>query len=93
MILIRKPKIYICIYALQSKEVDYIIDDEINANNIKVEEDTGDMATYCVGYGDYTDEQGITGAGLIMKFEHPDMKDIGKYEENLLKMVVLKMKN
>ncbi len=43
------------------------------------------MATYCVGYGDYTDEQGITGAGLIMKFEHPNMKDIGKYEAEPIK--------
>ena len=82
----KKTKKYTFVFTpYNQKEVDYIIDDEINANNIKVEEDTGDMATYCVGYGDYTDEQGITGAGLIMKFEHPDMKDIGKYEAEPIK--------
>lgn len=82
----KKTKKYTFVFTpYNQKEVDYIIDDEINANNIKVEEDTGDMATYCVGYGDYTDEQGITGAGLIMKFEHPNMKDIGKYEAEPIK--------
>lgn len=62
------------------KRADYHIDDEINANNMKYEEDSGELYTYAVGYGDYTDDEGLEGAGLIEYFEHPEMKDIGKYE-------------
>lgn len=62
------------------KKANYHIDDEINANNMKIEEDSGDMYTYVVGYGDYTDDEGIEGAGLLVKFEHPEMEDIGKFE-------------
>ena len=67
------------------KTADYQIDNEINANALKVEEDSGEMATYIRGYGDYTDEQGMTGAGLIMKFEHPEAKDIGYYHGEPIK--------
>ena len=67
------------------KRANYQIDNEINANALKVEEDSGEMATYIRGYGDYTDEQGMTGAGLIMKFEHPDAKDIGYYHGEPIK--------
>lgn len=63
-----------------SKDATYHIDDEINANNMKVEEDSSELYTYAVGYGGYDDDDGIKGAGLIMKFEHPDMKDYGRYD-------------
>ena len=53
-----------------SKDATYHIDDEINANNMKVEEDSSELYTYAVGYGGYDDDDGIKGAGLIMKFEH-----------------------
>lgn len=62
------------------KKAAYYISDEINANNVKLEEDSEEYATYVVGYGDFTDEQGMQQAGLIMKYEHPDMEDIGKIE-------------
>ncbi|MEJ7174296.1 phage tail protein [Staphylococcus caprae] len=62
------------------KRASYHIDDEINANNMKYEEDSGQLYTYAVGYGDYSDDEGLDGAGLIEYFEHPEMKDIGKFE-------------
>ena len=71
--------------SISPKRANYQIDNEINANALKVEEDSGEMATYIRGYGDYTDEQGMTGAGLIMKFEHPDAKDIGYYHGEPIK--------
>lgn len=82
----KKTKKYTFVFVpYLQKTANYQIDNEINANALKVEEDSGDMITYIRGYGDYTDEQGITGAGLIMKFEHPDMKDIGYYHGDPVK--------
>ena len=72
---------YIFVFApYLSKKADYHIDDEINANNMKIEEDSGDMYTYAVGYGDYDDDEGIENPGFIVKFEHPNMKDVGRYD-------------
>lgn len=62
------------------KQATYHIDDEINANNMKLEEDSGQMYTYVKGYGSYTDEEGLDGAGLIVEFEHPNMKDYGRFD-------------
>lgn len=62
------------------KKANYYISDEVNANSVKLEEDTGEYANYVVGYGDYTDEEGYKQAGLIMKYEHPDIEKYGKYE-------------
>lgn len=82
----KKTKKYTFVFVpYLQKRANYQIDNEINANALKVEEDSGEMATYIRGYGDYTDEQGITGAGLIMKFEHPDAKDIGYYHGDPIK--------
>lgn len=82
----KKTKKYTFVFVpYLQKRANYQIDNEINANALKVEEDSGEMATYIRGYGDYTDEQGITGAGLIMKFEHPDAKDIGYYHGEPIK--------
>lgn len=82
----KKTKKYTFVFvSYLQKRANYQIDNEINANALKVEEDSGEMATYIRGYGDYTDEQGITGAGLIMKFEHPDAKDIGYYHGEPIK--------
>lgn len=82
----KKTKKYTFVFVpYLQKRANYQIDNEINANALKVEEDSGQMATYIRGYGDYTDEQGITGAGLIMKFEHPDAKDIGYYHGEPIK--------
>lgn len=75
-----------------SKDATYHIDDEINANNMKVEEDSSELYTYAVGYGGYDDDDGIKGAGLIMKFEHPDMKTMVVMMRHQLRMVVSKMK-
>ncbi|WP_349675684.1 hypothetical protein, partial [Oenococcus oeni] len=38
------------------------------------------MYTYAVGYGDYDDDEGIENPGFIVKFEHPNMKDVGRYD-------------
>lgn len=82
----KKTKKYTFVFVpYLQKRANYQIDNEINANALKVEEDSGEMATYIRGYGDYTDEQGMTGAGLIMKFEHPDAKDIGYYHGEPIK--------
>lgn len=82
----KKTKKYTFVFVpYLQKRANYQIDNEINANALKVEEDSGEIATYIRGYGDYTDEQGITGAGLIMKFEHPDAKDIGYYHGDPIK--------
>lgn len=82
----KKTKKYTFVFVpYLQKRANYQIDNEINANALKVEEDSGEMATYIRGYGDYTDEQGMTGAGLIMKFEHPDAKDIGYYHGDPIK--------
>lgn len=76
-----KKKTYTFVFTpFLSKDATYHIDDEINANNMKVEEDSSELYTYAVGYGGYDDDDGIKGAGLIMKFEHPDMKDYGRYD-------------
>ena len=45
--------------------------------------------TYVKGYGSYTDEEGLDGAGLIVEFEHPNMKDYGRLMHHQLKMVLL----
>ena len=63
-----------------NKNASYHIDDEINANNMKVEEDSSELYTYAVGYGDYDEEEGSTAAGFVMKFEHPSIKDYGRYD-------------
>ena len=69
----KKTKKYTFVFVpYLQKRANYQIDNEINANDLK-------------GYGDYTDEQGMTGAGLIMKFEHPDAKDIGYYHGEPIK--------
>lgn len=82
----KKTKKYTFVFVpYLQKRANYQIDNEINANALKIEEDSGEMATYIRGYGDYTDEQGMTGAGLIMKFEHPDAKDIGYYHGEPIK--------
>ena len=47
---------------------------------MKLEEDSGQMYTYVKGYGSYTDEEGLDGAGLIVEFEHPNMKDYGRFD-------------
>lgn len=63
-----------------NKNASYHIDDEINANNMKIEEDSSELYTYAVGYGDYDEEEGSTAAGFVMKFEHPSIKDYGRYD-------------
>lgn len=62
------------------KKATYYISNDINANSIKLEEDSADYCNYIVGYGDFTDDQGFEQAGLIMKVKSPDYDDEGRIE-------------
>lgn len=74
-----KSKMFTLSPSIQHKPK-YFLDSKVNANNIKIEEDATKCYTYIKGYGDYTDQQGYSEAGLIVEYTHPLADVIGKRE-------------
>ncbi|QKQ05993.1 phage tail protein [Staphylococcus saprophyticus] len=76
----KKKRYKLVLTPFLEKKASYYISDKLNANSIKLEEDSGEYCNYIVGYGDFTDDQGFEQAGLIMKYQSADLEDEDKIE-------------
>ncbi|WP_185160561.1 tail tube TT1 domain-containing protein [Mammaliicoccus sciuri] len=60
--------------------VKYYISSEVNANNIKLEDDANEMCTFIKGYGGFEEEDDFRTASLQIEFTHPLASVYGKLE-------------
>lgn len=68
------------LYDELSKFANYYIKAGVNADNVKIQEDTSKCYTFIKGYGDFDGQQTFAEAGLQIEFTHPLAQLIGKRE-------------
>lgn len=68
------------LYDELSKFANYYTKAGVNADNVKIQEDTSKCYTFIKGYGDFDGQQTFAEAGLQIEFTHPLAQLIGKRE-------------